>query len=265
MFHSQNAGGKPVQAGRSFDTVAALYDTHRSGYPEKLFEDISSIAALDRGARVLEVGYGSGQATAGFVARGFDTTAIDPGPSLIELARQKFANAPTVRFAVASFEEWPLIEQTFHLVAAAQSWHWVRPGIAFEKAAKSLLDGGSLAIFGHTPAWSAELVKHLEPAYRRLAPELWGPPPENWYLPSGTVSGQLTAGGHFRSVIHRSYSWRRQYSSSGFASYLGTRSDHLGLTTERRDDLLSEVEANLPDEVQADWVTNLYVAAVRKS
>jgi hypothetical protein len=37
------------------------------------------------------------------------------------------------------------------------------------------------------------------------------------------------------------------------------------LTRERRDDLLSEVEANLPGEVDADWVTNLYVATVRKS
>jgi SAM-dependent methyltransferase len=232
-----------MEAGRSFD----------------------SVAALERGDRVLEVGCGSGQATAGFVARGFDITAIDPGPSLIDLARQKFGNLPKMQFVVASFEEWPLSEQMFHLVAAAQSWRWVRPEICFEKAAKSLVSSGHLAIFGHTPVWSAEFVAHLERVYRRLAPEIWGPPPENWYLPSGPVSGQLTASGHFRSVVHRSYAWRRRYSSSDFAAYLGTRSDHLGLTRERRDDLLSEVEANLPGEVDADWVTNLYVAAVRKS
>jgi SAM-dependent methyltransferase len=254
-----------MEAGRSFDSVAALYDAQRSGYPEKLFEDISAIAALERGDRVLEVGCGSGQATAGLVARGFDIIAIDPGPSLFDLARQKFANSTQVQFVVASFEEWPLSEQTFHLVAAAQSWHWVRPEIGFEKAAKTLLDKGHLAIFGHTPVWSAELVGRLDPVYRRLAPEMWGPPPENWYLPSGPVSGQLTASGHFRSVVHRSYAWRRRYSSSDFAAYLGTRSDHLRLTRERRDDLLSEVEANLPGEVDADWVTNLCVAAVRKS
>jgi len=254
-----------MEAGRSFDNVAALYDAQRSGYPEKLFEDISAVAVLERGDRVLEVGCGSGQATAGLVARGFDITAIDPGPSLVDLARQKFANLPKVQFVVASFEEWPLIDQTFHLVAAAQSWHWVRPEIGFEKAAKLLLDSGHLAIFGHTPVWSAELVGHLEPVYRRLAPELWGPPPENWYQPSGPISAQLAASGRFEPPAHRSYAWRRRYPSSGFAAYLGTRSDHLRLAKQRRDDLLSEVEANLPREVDADWVTNLYVAAVRKS
>ncbi len=254
-----------MEIGRSFDDVAALYDAQRSGYPEKLFEDISAIATLERGDRILEVGCGSGQATSGFVAQGFDLTAIDPGASLVDLARRKFANSSKVQFAVVSFEEWPLGERKFHLVVAAQSWHWIRPEIGFEKAAKALISGGHLAIFGHTPVWSAELVGRLEPVYLRLAPEMWGPPIENWYLPSGPISGQLTANGHFKLPVHRSYAWRRRYSSSAFAAYLGTRSDHLRLTRERRDHLLSEVEASLSGEVDADWVTNLYVAAARKA
>src|SRR5271165_3151155 len=87
-----------MEPGRSFDRVAALYDAQRSGYPEKLFADISEIAALERGDRVLEVGCGSGLATSGFVALGLEITAIDPGPSLVALARQKFANSSNVQF-----------------------------------------------------------------------------------------------------------------------------------------------------------------------
>jgi SAM-dependent methyltransferase len=111
-----------MEAGRSFDSVAALYDAQRSGYPQKLFEDLSAIAILRRGDRVLEVGCGSGQATTGLVAQGFDIIAIDPGPSLVDLARKKFANLPRIQFTVASFEEWILGDQKFRLVAAAQSW-----------------------------------------------------------------------------------------------------------------------------------------------
>jgi ubiquinone/menaquinone biosynthesis C-methylase UbiE len=253
-----------MEAGRSFDNVAAVYDAQRSGYPQKLFEDLSAIAILRKGDRVLEVGCGSGQATTGLVAQGFDIIAIDPGPSLVDLARQKFARSPRIQFAVASFEEWILGDQQFDLVAAAQSWHWVRPEIGFAKAAKALLPAGHLAIFGHRPAWSAELIERLEPVYRRLAPEIWGPLPEDWYLPSGPISGQFVASGRFESAVHRSYAWRRKYSSTGFAAYLGTRSDHIRLTRERRDELLTEVEANLPEEVDAAWVTNLYIAAVRR-
>jgi len=213
---------------------------------------------------VLEVGCGSGLATSGFVALGLEIPVVDPGPSLVALARRKFANSSQVQFVVASFEEWPLEVEAFHLVAAAQSWHWVRPEIGYAKAAKALASGGHLAIFGHTPVWSADLVGRLEPVYRRLAPELWGPPIENWYLPSGPISMTIAASGRFEPAAHRSYAWRRRYSSSGFAAYLGTRSDTLRLAKERRDGLLSEVEANLPRDVDADWVTNLYVAAVRK-
>jgi SAM-dependent methyltransferase len=251
-------------SGRAFDTVAALYDAQRSGYPEELFSDLSTIAALDPGARVLEIGCGSGQATAGLASRGFEITAIDPGSSLVEIARHRLGSPPNVRFAVASFEDWPLEPDCFRLVAAAQSWHWVRADIGFRKAADSLVSGGRLAIFGHTPTWSTELVRLLEPSYKSLAPEMWAPPVENWYLPDGPIPKVVTASGYFSDVVRRGYSWRRRYSASSFAVYLGTRSDHLSLPIDRRESLLASIEASLPWEIDADWVTNLYVATVRK-
>jgi hypothetical protein len=148
------------------------------------------------------------------------------------------------------------------LVAAAQSWHWVRPDIGFEKAARALAPGGRLAVFGHTPRWSTEIVAAMAPVYLRLAPEIWGPPAENWYLPEGPISALFAESRRFDEVARRSYAWERRYSSTSFAAYLGTRSDHLRLSKERRDALLSEVELALPDEVNARWATNLYVARV---
>ena len=252
-----------MERGRTFDTVAALYDAQRNGYPGQLFADIADIAALEPGARVLEVGCGSGQATAGFVHRGFDVTAVDPGASLVEIARRKFADSSRVRFAVASFEDWPLPADRFHLVAAAQSWHWVGREVGFRKAADALVSGGHLAIFGHTPKWSEELVGLLQPAYLNHAPELWAPPGENWYLPEGPISDLIMASGYFDDVGRRSYSWRRRYSASAFAAHLGTRCEVLMLPRSRRDALLTSIEASLPGEIDADWVTNLYVAMAR--
>lgn len=117
-----------MEPGQTFNGVAALYDAQRSGYPEQLFDDLSEMCRLEPGRRVLEVGCGTGQATAGFAARGLDIVATDPGTALVDVARQKFISVPNVRFEIASFEEWPLGQRSFHLVAAAQSWHWVRPG-----------------------------------------------------------------------------------------------------------------------------------------
>jgi ubiquinone/menaquinone biosynthesis C-methylase UbiE len=253
-----------MEPGQTFNTVASIYDAQRSGYPEALFDDLLRISRLRPGDRVLEVGCGTGQATAGFAARGLGVVAIDPGDRLLDIARPKFDQFPNVQFEISSFEDWPLGERSFHLVAAAQSWHWVRPEVGFEKASRALSPGGHLAIFGHTPRWSPEIVDALQPVYVRFAPEIWGPPAENWYLPEGPISHLVAASGRFEQVAHRNYTWLRQYSSKSFAAYLGTRSDHLRLMKDRREALLSAVELALPNEVNAGWETNLYVALVRK-
>jgi SAM-dependent methyltransferase len=249
-----------MEAGQVFDAVAALYDAQRSGYPEQLFKDIQTIAGLGPSSRILEVGCGSGQATAGFLALGLDVTAIDPGSALVDIAREKFATAPNIKFAVTTFEEWPLVKSGFELIAAGQSWHWVKPDVGLEKAAAALVAQGHFAVFSHTPSWSTELIELLKPIYLRFAPEIWGRPVEAWYLPQGPIPTLLLEGGWFDPPAHRSYRWRRAYAAASFADYLGTRSDHLRLDKGRRETLLSKVASTLPANITADWVTNLYVA-----
>lgn len=256
----REAGVLALERGRTFDAVAASYDAERSGYPEALFSDVVALARLEPGDRVLEIGCGSGQATSGFHAKGLDITAVDPGGSLVALAREKFAGSASIRFEVTSFEEWASAGRRFELVAAAQSWHWLRADTSFAKAADALSPSGCLAIFGHTPVWSAPLIACLEPAYAQLAPELWGPPPELWYLPGGPIPSLITASGRFGSREHKEYGWRRQYSAASFAAYLGTRSDYRLLPDNRRAELLAKIKEALPDTVDTDWVTNLYVA-----
>ena len=56
-------------------------------------------------------------------------------------------------------------------------------------------------------------------------------------------------------------SWSRRYSAQSFVAYLSTRSDHHVLPAEQRAAVLAEVEAALPQDVETDWVSNLYVAS----
>lgn len=53
---------------RTFDTAAELYERARPGYPNQLFVDLAMSTGLRTpGARVLEVGTGTGQATRGLL------------------------------------------------------------------------------------------------------------------------------------------------------------------------------------------------------
>lgn len=250
-----------VEHSQTFDSVAALYDAQRTGYPAALFEDLGTLAGLTSGARVLEVGCGSGQATAGLVAAGADVTAIDPGGALLAIARTRLADVAHVCFEQATFESWDSHGQDFDLIAAAQSWHWVPAETGYAKAAELLKPGGHLAVLGHTPSWSPALTAILQPIYERRG--LWGAPSESWYLADGPIPGLFAQSGCFDPVQHRRYDWSRAYTGEGFAAYLETRSDHNVLPADLRDSLLSDIIAALPADLETHWQTNLYVAKVR--
>src|SRR5437762_2398315 len=56
---------------RTFDSTAERYDAARPAYPEELFDDLVDLTGLQPGARLLEVGCGTGKATLPLLRRGF--------------------------------------------------------------------------------------------------------------------------------------------------------------------------------------------------
>jgi len=91
--------------GRVFDEIAAEYDRHRPAYPDELIDQACRAAGIGSGDPVLEVGCGSGQLTRSLAGRGLRVTAVEPGTSLISLARQNLEGAGEVEFVNAQFED----------------------------------------------------------------------------------------------------------------------------------------------------------------
>ena len=132
--------------GQVFDGIAAEYDRHRPVYPDQLIDRACQLAGISSGDQVLELGCGSGQLTRGLLARGLHVTALEPGPSLIALARQNLAKAGDVEFVNARFEDVPLPRERFAAVFSASAFHWIDPEISWQKAADVLVPGGTLAL-----------------------------------------------------------------------------------------------------------------------
>ena len=249
----------------TFDAVAAEYDAVRPIYPKALFDDLATVVG-GAGQRVLEVGCGSGQATGGFVDRRWDVEAVDPGAELVALAKAKFPER--ARFHVAQFEAFEPEPAAFRLIASAQAWHWIDPAISFPKAASALQPDGWLAVFGHVPmSPPAEILQRLEPVYAQIAPDLWRPPPQAWYLPQGPVSSLFDASGHFEPVVHKAYAWSERASPSTFVQGLRTRSDHNVLPVSQREALLDAVEKALApiEAFQIQNETHLYRARLKQT
>ena len=139
-------GSTARRYGMVFDEIAAEYDRYRPAYPDELVDRACQVAGIGSGDHVLEVGCGSGQLTRSLVARGLHVTSIEPGKSLIALARQNLDGAGEVEFVNAQFEDAPLPSGQFQAVFSASAFHWVDPKVSWQKTADVLAPGGTLAL-----------------------------------------------------------------------------------------------------------------------
>jgi ubiquinone/menaquinone biosynthesis C-methylase UbiE len=161
--------------GKVFDQIAAEYDRRRPAYPGELVDQACQAAGIGCGDQVLEVGCGTGQLTRSLLARGLHVTALEPGPSLLALARQNLADAGPVEFVNARFEEAALTRAQFQAVFSASAFHWIDPEAGWQKAADVLAPGGTLALVQYCgieeprskPDQDAVLA-----AMRKVAPEI---------------------------------------------------------------------------------------------
>ena len=131
---------------RTFDAVADLYEEARPSYPNELFDDLVDLAELNPGARLLEIGCGTGKATRPLLERGFFVMCVEMGAHLARRAHASLSGFP-FDIAVSAFETWRGPSDAFDLVFAATAWHWIDPTIGYAKAHRLLRKHGHLAFW----------------------------------------------------------------------------------------------------------------------
>ena len=181
----------PRDYGAAFDDVAAEYDRSRPTYPDELVDRACRLAGIGSGDRVLEVGCGSGQLTRSLVTRGLHVTALEPGKHLLSLAERNLEGPGTVEPVNARFEDAELPREHFRAVFSASAFHWIDPEVSWEKAARVLPPGGTLALmqyFGLQEERSTRDQEALLSALASIAPEIAADWPSYRDL-AGTVAG----------------------------------------------------------------------------
>jgi ubiquinone/menaquinone biosynthesis C-methylase UbiE len=166
---------EPWRHGGVFDAVAEAYDTHRSGYPREIVSAAVELAGLGPGARVVEVGSGTGKLTEELVASGLRVDAVEPGSEMIEVARRRVNDSDLVHFHPSRFEDVSLPAELFDAVFSGSAFHWVDPSVGWAKAAALLRPGGTLALLqpiGVRDEADGTAVEELDAAFMRLAPEI---------------------------------------------------------------------------------------------
>ncbi|MEU4657999.1 class I SAM-dependent methyltransferase [Streptomyces sp. NPDC023723] len=153
---------------RSFDRAAAQYAANRPGYPPALFDTLEELTGRPlTGARVADIGAGTGIATALLHARGADLVAVEPGAGMAAQLRRTLPDVPLVR---GTGDALPLADASADLLTYAQSWHWTDPATAVPEALRVLRPGGALALWWNTEAvgvpWIAEAAERVRRHFR---------------------------------------------------------------------------------------------------
>jgi SAM-dependent methyltransferase len=157
----------------TFNDVAETYDEVRPGYPEHLIGDVLSLSGIPPGGNILEIGCGTGKATLPFARRGYAMLCLELSKNMASLAAERCRPYPRVEVQNISFEEWPLQEKAFDLVMCAEAFHWISPDIRLVKAAASLKNGGSIALFWHGHhGGNSGFFQAADEIYRERAPQL---------------------------------------------------------------------------------------------
>lgn len=249
-----------------FNSVAALYDAARPGYPQALVEDIVALSRIPAEGHILEIGCGPGKATLPFARRGYSLLCLELGEDLAALARENCRPYPRVEVQTTAFEAWETQERAFDLVISAQAFHWIPPEIGYPKVQQALKPAGTMALFwNQRPDSDTAFFNALGELYRAKAPHLVQEE-RGWEAWARRIETEINETGLFSPVQVRTYPWQQQYTADQYLTLLNTYSDHLNLADEVRQELF----ASIRELVQAyggivtrPYVTVLFLAQVK--
>jgi SAM-dependent methyltransferase len=253
---------------RTFDEDALLYDRARPHYPDVLFDAIDRVAP---GRRTLEIGCGTGQATAPLAARGYEVTALELGASMAEVARANLASYSTAEVVNEDFERWEGPERAFDLVVSATAFHWIDPATRVDRVARALRPAGVFALIDtvHVAGTSNTFFVEAQHCYERwdpaALPGLRLPAPDELPPPG---DHELDHAEQFDHVELQRFGVKQTYTSDQYLDLLSTFSGHRSLPVNNLvglfDCLRQLIECKHAGKITKSYVFELRTATHRR-
>lgn len=216
---------------RSFGSVADGYERYRPGYP---LDAVRWLLAAAPGARVVDLGAGTGKLSAVLVAAGASVIAVEPDPAM---RAQLVVAVPAADSRAGSAEAIPLGDGAADAVLAAQAFHWFDHQRALPELARVLVPGGVLGIL-----WN--LRNEDEPWVAALSAEL------AFDISDGTHSvrdpevggmGVLARSPLFGPIEAAQFPYAQELTEDALVALIRTRSLVTLMAAAARDDLLARI------------------------
>ena len=223
----------------SFGTAAAAYTEHRPDYAQAAVR-----WALDPapGARVLDLGAGTGKLTGALLEAGADVIAVEPDRAMLAELRRAL---PAVRALPGAAESIPLPDASVDAVVAGHALHWFDMDVAGLEIARVLAPRGVLAglwnVLDDRVGWVAELERISGAAAigRRDTLSSWRAATADAHLPGPGRSAL------FGSAEQAEFPHGQRRTAGSLVASLATRAGLLVMPDQQRADTLDRIRAFL--------------------
>jgi len=255
-----------------FDAIVDTYDKIRPSYPSAIFTDIAEYCGANAGKTALEIGAGTGKATADMLDAGYDVMAVELGADMSAFLRERFGERDDFRVITSAFEDAQLPTNAFDLVYAASAFHWIDAEVGCPKVLRILRDGGTLAMFRYNapPADGDALYEEMQEAYKRFFHQPYKRPQRitetEYSSPAGIHKGfrcEPLENYGFRDVTMKFYYNSRTFTTDEYIMMLDTFSDHIVLPDDDRAALYAGVRSAIErhgGRITVDYAFQLYMA-----
>jgi SAM-dependent methyltransferase len=111
-------------SGSVFSTRVADYLRSRPGYPQALFDELTTSCRLAEGSILADVGGGTGLLTKGLLQKGYRVVVVEPNSEMRQAADRLLGGNQSYSSVAGSAEAMPLKSASTDLITAAQAFHW---------------------------------------------------------------------------------------------------------------------------------------------
>lgn len=240
----------------TFDTLADAYDRHRIGYSDELYEAIVGYG-LSAGSRVLDLGCGTGIASAALTERGMAVTGVDISEPMLAHARRR---VPAATFVHGSADDLKFPDASFDGTVSAQAFHWFDASKVLDEAARVVRPYGVVAIWWKT-------ILHGD-SVRMLREEVGNEIAEPIPIPEDLIGESFAAFDDAPLVDRRLrvIPWQATMRVTDFIGYEASRARARARFGERIPEYLERLAARLGDPLaplDVGYVQYLYLGKVR--
>ncbi len=225
--------------GLRFDSVPERYHEVRPRYPAPIWDALIAATGLPPGARVLEIGAGTGIATAELVRRGLHVTALEPGASMAAIIARDLVPTGQVEIRIGQLEDFSWQGEPFDLAIGATSLHWVERDLLHRRLRELVRPGGYAALlsYQHVAGGDMAFFDAAQGCYETHAPSI-----ANYTLreSDGDIPSVTMLDGMTGFTERHGQHWPHQVASDRehYLALLSTYSGHLALADHERRALL---------------------------